>query len=84
MNTNETTENSVENTTNTTNDTVAPVTTNTAPVATTNSSSNYNVTNNTQTLPQTGENDIYVVGALLIICGVSAIYAYRKIREYNV
>ena len=60
-------------------------------VAVNNSVSNYNrvntatPSNNTNsTLPKTGENDIYIVSLLMVIFGVSAIYAYRKIREYNI
>lgn len=51
-----------------------------------NTSTSYNTTTNKDqgTLPQTGETDIYVVAALVVICTISAIYAYRKIRDYNI
>ena len=39
-------------------------------------------TANVEKLGQYGENDIYIVGALIVICTVSAIYAYKKIRQY--
>lgn len=47
--------------------------------------SSYNNTNknNTTNLPKTGAND-YIVIALIAVVGVSAIYAYKKVREYNV
>ncbi len=67
----------VQNTvTNTT--TTPPTTTNTTRVNTTNTA------NNTQTLPKTGVTDGYVVAILVIVCAISAIYAYRKIRDYNI
>lgn len=75
--------NNTEDTNTTTNETA-----NTQTILTSNTSvSQYNTTNTTNTtatLPQTGESDIYVVTALIAICGVSAVYAYKKIREYNV
>lgn len=37
-----------------------------------------------QQLGQYGENDIYIVTALIVVCGISAIFAYKKIREFNV
>lgn len=47
----------------------------------------YNIqtnTNTTTTLPKTGVTDGYVVAILIAVCGISAIYAYRKIRDYNI
>lgn len=41
-----------------------------------------NTTTNT-TLPQTGVTDGYVVAILVTVCAISAIYAYKKIRDYN-
>ena len=41
-----------------------------------------NNTNTTTTIPYTGVD--YSVLILIAICGVSAIYAYKKIRDYNV
>lgn len=51
-----------------------------------NTSTNYNTTNtNTNnTLPKTGVTDGYVVAILMVVCAISAIYAYRKIRDYNI
>ena len=38
---------------------------------------------NTETLPKTGVTDGYVVAILVTVCAISAIYAYKKIRDYN-
>ena len=55
--------------------------------------SNYTTSNNTSyrtntntntTLPKTGVTDGYVVAILVTVCAISAIYAYRKIRDYNI
>ena len=32
---------------------------------------------------QAGENDIYVVTILIVLCGIVTVYAYKKIRDYN-
>lgn len=45
-----------------------------------NNTSRYN--NNTNTLPKTGVND-YSIALIIIVCLVSAVYAYKKIRDYN-
>ena len=39
-------------------------------------------TNNSSELPQTGIED-YNIGILLIICTISAIYAYNKVKQYK-
>lgn len=44
---------------------------------------NTSVYNNTSTLPKTGD-DNFTVFFIIAICGISAIYAYKKIRDYNV
>ena len=49
-----------------------------------NTSTTYNTTNTTNTLPKTGVTDGYVVAILMVVCAISAIYAYRKIRDYNI
>lgn len=41
-----------------------------------------NSTYQNTTLPKTGSNDFAVIG-LAIVCGISAIYAYKKIKDYN-
>lgn len=41
------------------------------------------VYNNTTALPKTGSND-YAVFAIIGICAISAVYAYKKIRDYNI
>lgn len=45
----------------------------------TNNSSIYNNTN----LPKTGIEDSIPVAMLVVIFGISAVYAYRKIKEYR-
>lgn len=47
--------------------------------------SSYNNTANkvSSTLPKTGEADVYIVSILIAVCGISAVYAYKKIRDYN-
>ena len=58
---------------------------NTTQTQTVNTTDTYqNATTNTTTLPKTGENDIYVVSALGLVCVISAVYAYRKIRNFNI
>ena len=73
------TENTVQNTT-------ANTTTNTTqtPSTTTNVSTTTNRVNTTEKLPQTGVTDGYVVAILVVVCAISAIYANRKIRDYNI
>ena len=63
---------------NTVNNTINNTTYNTV-----NTTQTYNTTK-TNTLPQTGVTDGYVVAILVTVCAISAIYAYRKIRDYNV
>lgn len=65
------------------NNTVNNATVNNATVNnTTNSIANNKTnTNNTTTMPNTGVD--YSVIFIIAICGVSAIYAYKKIRDYN-
>ena len=72
--------------TNTQNDTVTNIpnvinTTNTNTNINTNTS--YRTNTNTETLPKTGVTDGYVVAILVTVCAISAIYAYKKIRDYN-
>lgn len=45
-----------------------------------NTSSIYNNTN----LPKAGSSDGIAIIAVALVFGVSAIYAYRKIRDYNI
>ena len=42
-----------------------------------------NTYGNQDTLPKTGENDIYIVTVLIAIFVVVTIYAYKKINDYN-
>ena len=46
-----------------------------------NDNVNNNVNNNSG-MPYTGVNSSAIV--FIVICGISAIYAYKKIRDYNV
>lgn len=49
-----------------------------------NTSSNSSVYNNTNNnLPKTGIEDSIPVAALVVVFGVSAVYAYKKIKEYK-
>lgn len=72
-------------TANTENETVNNTITNTnTSYNTVNTSQSYNTTSTNTTLPQTGVTDGYVVAILVAVCAISAIYAYKKIRDYNV
>ena len=77
--TNNTVDNSTNNTTlNTTNSTVNKTTNNTA-VLTTNNTSTYNNTS----LPKTGVADSMPVAILVVVLGISGLYAYKKMQEYK-
>lgn len=41
-------------------------------------------TNVENTLPQTGVTEDITVMFFIVVCAISAIYAYKKIRDYNV
>ena len=60
-------------TTNTTTNIVTPATTNTT-------TSNYQDT----TLPQTGDASDYAIFLLIAVAIIVAVYAYKKVREYNI
>ena len=45
---------------------------------------NVHTTQNTETLPKTGVTDGYVVAILVTVCAISAVYAYRKVRDFNI
>lgn len=49
----------------------------------TNNSSIYNNTNNNTDLPKTGIEDSIPVAMLIVVFGISAVYAYKKINEYK-
>lgn len=68
--------------TNTTTNVTTNVTTNrVAPTTTTNTTvSNYQNT----TLPQTGDASDYAIFLLIAVAIVVAVYAYKKVREYNI
>ena len=75
--------------TNTQNDTATNIpnvintTTNTNTNTNINTNTSYRTNTNTETLPKTGVTDGYVVAILVTVCAISAIYAYKKIRDYN-
>ena len=75
--------------TNTQNDTVTNIpdvintTTNTNTNTNINTNTSYRTNTNTEKLPKTGVTDGYVVAILVTVCAISAIYAYKKIRDYN-
>lgn len=48
------------------------------------SNTSYRTNTNNTTLPKTGVTDGYVVAILVAVCAISAIYAYKKIRDYNI
>ena len=81
--------------TNTTANTTANTTTNTTtnttqntqtPVVTTNTTTNTagSTYTNNQSLPQTGDASDYAIFALIAVCGIFAIYTFKKVRDYNV
>ena len=72
--------NSSENTNTNTNTNGSNISTNTNN-SSNNSARRYNNTN-TSSVPQTGIED-YNIGILLIIAVASAMYAYKKIKDYN-
>lgn len=47
-----------------------------------NNTNNNNTNNTTKSIPYTGID--YSVILIIAICGISAVYAYKKIRDYNV
>ena len=49
----------------------------------TNNTNNSSIYNNTNTLPKTGVTDSIPVAVLLIVFAISAVYAYKKIKDYK-
>ena len=47
-----------------------------------NKSNNSSIYNNTN-LPKTGIEDTIPIAMLVVVFGISAIYAYRKVKEYR-
>lgn len=68
------------NNTNNTNNTNTTNKTNNTNKTNTNSSSKYNNTN----LPKAGSSDGITVMVVVAVFGILAIYAYKKIRDYNI
>lgn len=71
--------NAKNNTTNTASNTAANNTVNNTTVLTTNNTTKYNNT----ALPSTGIGDAMPVTILLVIFGISAVYAYKKVQAYR-
>lgn len=67
--------NATQNNVTSGNTTLSNVTPNTTP--TTNNSNN-----TTNTIPYTGVNNFSII-AIIAVCGILAVYAYKKIRDYN-
>ncbi len=74
--------NTVSTNTTTTNTT----TTNTTKVNTvkTNATANTAATNTNGNLPKTGDASDYIIFAFIAVTAVVAIYAYRKVKNYNI
>ena len=47
-----------------------------------NTESNNTATNTNKTLPKTGTNENIIIG-LMVICTVAGIYAFKKVKDYN-
>ena len=94
-NTNATNTNNTGNTSNTSNTTTNTSNTNNNATNNTNTNTNRNNTNNTNNntnnssvynntnLPKTGIEDSIPVAMLVVVFGISAIYAYKKIKDYR-
>ena len=86
-NTNTNTNNTLRNNTNTNNTSRNNTNTNNASRNNTNTNiSNYNNTskyNNSTNLPDTGLEDSFPTIALIVVFGISAVFAYKKIKDYN-
>lgn len=76
-NTNNSNTNSTNNTNSNTNNT------NTNNTNRTNNTNNSSIYNNTNSLPRTGVTDSIPVAVLLTVFAISAVYAYKKIKDYK-
>lgn len=77
LNANNTTNNTANNTT--TNNTTNNSALNNVSVLTTNNTTKYNNT----ALPNTGIGDVMPATLLVIVFGISAVYAYKKVQDYK-
>ena len=62
-------------------------TTNTVIIPTTNVTTNTNTTVSTYentSLPQTGDASDYAIFMLIVVAAIVAVYAYKKVRDYNI
>lgn len=85
---NNTTNNTSNNTNNNTNSSTNNTSNNTSNNTNNNTNSNRNNTNNSSiynntNLPKTGIEDSVPVAMLVVIFGISAVYAYKKIKDYR-
>ena len=88
---NSTTNNTATNNTNTNNTTNSSLTTNNTTNNTVRNTATNNTTNNTSktnnnvnTLAKTGLSDTNgIVALIVVVCGVSAIYSYKKVNDYK-
>lgn len=63
--------------------TVNAPTTNTTPTTTNNNNQlNSANTNGNKTLPKTGTNENVIIG-LMVICVLGGVYAFKKVKDYN-
>lgn len=76
------TDNANNTNTNNANTNTNKTNTNTNNTNNTNKTNNSSVYNNTN-LPSTGIEDSIPVALLVVVFGISAVYAYRKIKEYR-
>lgn len=74
------TDNTASNNTET--DLFNTTTTNTSNTTPITSISNNTATNTNKTLPKTGTNENIIIG-LMVICTAAGIYAFKKVKEYN-
>lgn len=78
-----TSSNNTTNTTNTTNITNTTNRTNTTNVLTTGNTTNTTSSYNNTSLPSTGIEDSIPGAILVVVLGISAVYAYNKIKYYR-
>lgn len=70
--------------TNTTTTNVIQTNTITPIAPTTNTNTTGSTYQNTTTLPQTGDASDYAIFLLIVVAIVIAVYAYQKVRKYNI
>lgn len=68
---------------NTTNNNAANNNTSVPTVNTSNKANTNSYVNNSNSLPKTGAEDYTTVFIIIGVCVISAVYAYRKVNDYN-